>query len=31
MTEDAEMKVCVDGEVLEGSLDSRDIKDEKAK
>ena len=30
MTEDAEMRVCVDGEVLEGSLDSRDIKDEKA-
>ena len=30
MTEDAEMKVCVDGEVLEGSIDSRDIKDEKA-
>ena len=30
MTEDAELKVCVDGEVLEGSLDSRDIKDEKA-
>ena len=29
MTEDAELKVCVDGEVLEGSLDSRDIKDEK--
>ena len=30
MTEDAEMKVCVDGEILDGSIDSRDIKDEKA-
>ena len=29
MTEDAEMKVCVDGEILGGSIDSRDIKDEK--
>ncbi len=30
MQEDTEMRVCVDGEVLAGSLDSRDIKDEKA-
>ena len=30
MDENAEVKVCVDGEVLEGSLDSRDIKNEKA-
>ena len=29
MTEDADMRVCVDGEILEGSIDSRDIKDEK--
>lgn len=29
MTEDTDMRVCVDGEVLPGSLDSRDIKDEK--
>jgi len=30
MTEDTDMRVCVDGEILGGSLDSRDIKDEKA-
>lgn len=29
MSEDTDMRVCVDGEVLAGSLDSRDIKDEK--
>lgn len=29
MSEDTDMRVCVDGEVLPGSLDSRDIKDEK--
>ena len=29
MTEDADLRVCVDGEVLNGSIDSRDIKDEK--
>lgn len=29
MTDDTDMRVCVDGEVLAGSLDSRDIKDEK--
>ena len=29
MDENAEMKVCIDGEILEGSLDSRDIKNEK--
>ena len=30
MTEDADLRVCVEGEILEGSIDSRDIKDEKA-
>ncbi len=29
MLENTDMRVCVDGEVLSGSLDSRDIKDEK--
>ena len=29
MTEDADLRVCVEGEILEGSIDSRDIKDEK--
>ncbi len=29
MLEETEMKVCVDGEILDGSVDSRDIKDEK--
>lgn len=29
MLDDTDMRVCVDGEVLPGSLDSRDIKDEK--
>ena len=29
MTEDTEMRVCVDGVILDGSLDSRDIKNEK--
>ena len=29
MTEDADMRVCVDGEILDGSIDTRDIKDEK--
>ncbi len=29
MEETTEMKVCVDGEILEGSIDSRDIKNEK--
>jgi len=29
MSEDTELRVCIDGEILEGSLDSRDIKNEK--
>ena len=29
MTEDADLRVCVDGEILDGSIDTRDIKDEK--
>ena len=29
MSEDTEMRVCVDGVILDGSLDSRDIKNEK--
>ena len=29
MEEDTEMRVCIDGEILEGSVDSREIKNEK--